>query len=388
MPVNIEPNAIDLYALDEDWTDEQKMICEQLRRFVDREVLPEIAEWSETATVPREIIGKLAEFGILEIYASGDMDPTTYGLVMREIERGGSGLRSFFSVQGSLVLYPIMTFASDEQRERWLKPLSTFEKIGCFGLTEPDFGSNPGGLRTRAERTSDGFRLNGTKAWITNGTLADVAIIWAKLDDKINGFLVETDRKGFEARAMKGKWSFRTSDTAELFLDDVEIPEANLMPGANSLGKAMDTLNQARYSILWGVIGAARGCLEETWQYLLDRPQFAGKPLASHQLIQSKLAWMAAELTCMEVLAKRLGELKSQGRLKPVQVSIAKMNNVRKALEIARTCRELLGANGIHYEYHVGRRMLDLETVVTYEGTEHIHSLIVGHHMTGIAAYA
>jgi len=386
--VDIQPNAIDLYALDEEWTDEQKLICEQLHRFVDREVLPEIGTWSETATVPREIIGKMAEFGILEMMASGELDPITYGLVMREIERGGSGLRSVLSVQGSLVMYPIMNFGSDEQRERWLKPLSTFEKIGCFSLTEPDFGSNPGGMRTKAERTSDGFRLNGAKAWITNGTLADVAIIWAKLDGKVNGFLVETDRKGFEARAIKGKWCFRASDTAELFLDNVDIPEANLMPGANSLGKAISALNQARYSIAWGVIGAARGCLEETCKYLLDRPQFAGKPLASHQLVQAKLAWMAAELTCMEILAKRLGELKSNGRLKPVQVSIAKMNNVRKALEIARTCRELLGANGIHYEYHVGRRMIDLESVVTYEGTEHIHSLIIGQNMTGIAAYA
>lgn len=382
-----EQSVIDVFALDEEWTDEQKAISDLVRKFVDAEVLPYIGEWHEKAFVPRSLIDKIGELGILEMVVSGEMDPITSGLVMRELERGGSGIRSIVSVQGSLVLHAIMTYGSDAQKERWVGPLSTFEAIGCFGLTEPDFGSNPAGMLTRAERCDGGFRLSGTKAWITNGTVADVAIIWAKLAGKVHGFLVETDRKGFEARPMRNKWSFRASETGELYLDGVEIPESNLLPGATSLGKAIATLNEARYGIAWGVIGAARACLEETHAYLLGRTQFGGKPLASHQLIQNKLAWMATEVTGMELIAKRLGELKGAGRLQSAQVSLAKMNNCRKALEVARTCRELLGANGIHNEYHIGRRMCDLETVVTYEGTEHIHSLVLGQHFTGISAF-
>ena len=378
----------DLFELDDEWTEEQKAIVETCRRFIDDEVLPTINKDHNEERLPEGIYEKIGSLGILELLAAGELDPVSYGLVCREMERGSSALRSILSVQGSLVIGCIRDLGSEEQKAAWLEKLGTMEAIGCFGLTEPDFGSNPAGMLTRAEKTSAGFVLNGSKCWITSGTMAHVAIVWAKVDGVVKGFLVDTSLPGFETQAIKEKWSFRTSDTGMLFLNNVEVPDSALMPGAKSLGKAIGTLNNARYGIVWGVIGAARGCFEETLNYLIDRPQFDNKPLASHQLIQNKLAWMAAEITSMELLAKRLGELKSQGRVKPHQVSLAKMNNCRKALEVARTCRELMGANGISNEYHVGRRMCDLETVVTYEGTEHIHSLILGQTLTGIAAYS
>ncbi len=378
----------DLYELDDEWTDEQKAIVETCRRFIDDEVMPTINKDHNEERLPEGIYEKIGSLGILELLAAGELDPVTYGLVCREMERGSSALRSILSVQGSLVIGCIRDLGSEEQKMTWLQKLGTMEAIGCFGLTESDFGSNPAGMLTRAEKTSAGFVLNGSKCWITSGTKAHVAIVWAKLDGIVKAFLVDTSLPGFETEAIKAKWSFRTSDTGMLFLNNVEVPESSLMPGATSLGKAIATLNNARYGIVWGVIGAARACFEETLNYLIDRPQFDNKPLASHQLIQNKLAWMAADITSMELLAKRLGELKSQGRVKPHQVSLAKMNNCRKALEVTRTCRELMGANGISNEYHIGRRMCDLETVITYEGTEHIHSLIVGQSLTGIAAYS
>ena len=381
-------NVLDLFELDADWSEEQRAIVEQVRRFVNNEVLPVIGEHHNNETFPEEIIPTLRQLGLLEAVATDEMDPITYGLINRELERGSSALRSIVSVQGSLVMGAVAMFGSDEHKKTWLPALGTFDKWGCFGLTEPDFGSNPSGMLTRAERVSGGYKISGAKSWITNATKADMAVVWAKLDDQIRGFVVETDRKGFETKDIKGKWSFRSSCTGQLLLDNVEVPESALMEKSSSIGSALRCLNNARFSIIWGVVGAARGCLEETVQYLKDRVQFDNKPLASHQLIQNKFAWMAAEITGMELIAKRLGELKERDQIKPVHVSLAKMNNCRKAIEVARTCRELLGANGIHNEYHVGRRMVDLETVLTYEGTEHIHSLIVGQHLTGIPAYS
>ncbi len=378
----------DLFELDDEWTEEQKAIIETCRRFVEDEVMPDINKYHQVEALQPGIYEKIGALGILEMLAAGELDPITYGLVCREMERGSSALRSVLSVQGSLVIGCIRDYASDAQKKTWLERLGRMEAIGCFGLTEPDFGSNPSGMKTRAEKTAKGYKLNGSKCWITSATKAHVAIVWAKVDGVVNGFLIPTDTPGFEAKAIKEKWSFRTSDTGMFFLHDCEVPESARMPGATSLGKAIATLNNARYGIAWGVIGAARACLEETLNYLINRPQFNGKPLASHQLIQNKLAWMAAEITAMELIAKRLGELKAAHRIKPHQVSLAKMNNCRRALEVARTCRELLGANGISNEYHIGRRMVDLETVITYEGTEHIHSLILGQHLTGIAAYS
>ena len=377
----------DLFRLDEDWADEQCEVIAQIRRYVDEVVLPCIGAHHNDETFPEEIISGLRELGIFESIADQSLDPTTYGLVNRELERGSSTLRSVVSVQGALVMGAIQQFGSDAQRNEWLPRLGRLEAWGCFALTEPNFGSNPAGMETRAEATATGFRLNGAKSWITNGVRADVAVVWAKLDNAVRGFLVETGRPGFSASAIKGKWSFRSSETAQLFLDGVEVSASALLPGATSLGSALKCLAGARYTIAWGAVGAARACLEETIAYLKERPQFNKQPLASHQLIQYKLAWMATEIVGMELIAKRLGELRAHGPLDPAQIAVAKMNNCRKALEVARTCRELLGANGIHNEYHIGRRMVDLETVLTYEGTEHIHALTIGAALTGIKAF-
>ena len=378
----------DLYQLDAGLTDARRDIAARTRTFVDAEVLPCIADYHDREEVPRHLLSGLARLDLLPMLLDDKPDYIAYGLAMRELERGSSTLRSVFSVQGGLVLHAIKNFGSDAQRARWLQPLANLESLACFALTEPLFGSNPSGMETRAEKTARGYRINGHKRWATNGTAAEVALVWAKLDGRICGFLVETNLPGMDMRPIKGKISFRTSETAELVLNNVEVPESALLPGARSLGAAMACLNQARYSIAWGTIGAAQACLEETIAYLKQRIQFDEKPLASHQLIQHKLAWMAADLTAMQLMAMRLGELKCAGREVPAQVSLAKMYNSRKAIEIARTCRELLGAHGILTDNHVMRRMVDLETVITYEGTEHIHALIVGSELTGIKAFS
>jgi glutaryl-CoA dehydrogenase len=305
---------------------------------------------------------------------------------MQELERGDSGLRSFASVQGGLVIYPIFTFGSDEQKATWLKPLTTGEKIGCFGLTEPDFGSNPAGMKTKAVKTADGYILNGSKMWITNGRLADIAVVWAKLDDTIRGFLVEKNTPGFQSKTIKGKFSLRASDTAELVFDDCEIPEKNLLPETEGLKSPLKCLTQARYSIAWGSIGAAMACYDTALKYAQSRTQFE-RPIAGYQLTQEKLVYMITEITKAQLLNYQLAKLKDQKKMKPTHVSLAKRNNVAQSLQIARMARSILGANGISDEYPVIRHMLNLETVYTYEGTHEIHTLILGEDITGIAAY-
>jgi glutaryl-CoA dehydrogenase len=336
-----------------------------------------------------ELVPQMAELGLfganLQGYGCAGMNNVAYGLVMQELERGDSGLRSFASVQGSLVMYPIFSFGSDAQRERWLPELAAGRAIGCFGLTEPDFGSHAGGMTTRAERRGATWVLSGTKRWITNGTIADVAVIWARTEDGIRGFLVERDRPGFETRDMKGKFSLRASVTSELYLHDVEVPEENRLPGAEGLKGPLSCLTQARYGIAWGAMGAAMACYDEAVRYTRERT-VQGGPLAGKQISQEKLVYMLSEITKAQLLSLRVGRLKDEGKLHHTMVSLAKRNNVDIAVKIARLARDLLGANGIVDDYQAMRHMVNLETVRTYEGTHDIHTLILGEHITGFRA--
>jgi len=383
--------GVDFYRIDDLLTHEEILARDTVRRFVDEQVLPIIDKHFEEATFPKELVPQLAELGLLggnlpEEYGCANMNNTAYGLVMQELERGDSGLRSFVSVQGALVMYPIFAFGSDEQKRKWLPLLAKGEKIGCFGLTEPDHGSDPGGMETRARQTGDGWVLNGTKRWITNGSIADIAIVWAKADDEIRGFIVETNTPGFQAPEIKNKLSLRASVTSDLIMDDVAVPAGNLLPGASGLKGPLMCLNQARYGIAWGAIGAAMACYEWAVDYTKGRTQF-GKPIAAYQLVQDKLAHMLTEITKAQLLAWRLGRLKDDGKLHFTQTSLAKRNNVWIALETSRLARDLMGANGITLEYPVFRHMCNLESVYTYEGTHHIHTLILGEHITGFPAY-
>ena len=382
--------GVDLYEIDPLLTEEERMVRQTVRDFVDAELLPEIREAWEKGVFPRKLIKPIAEMGLLgatlQGYGCAGMGPVAYGLSMQELERGDSGIRSFASVQSRLVMYPIHAFRSEAQKDRYLPKLQKAEMIGCFGLTEPDAGSNPGGMKTRAVKKGDGWILNGAKMWITNADMADLAVVWAKVDDVVSGFVVERGMKGFETQEMKGKLSLRASDTGEIILRDCEVPDANRLPKTEGLKSALSCLNQARYGIAWGAIGAAMGCYEEALDYAKQRIMFT-KPIAGYQLVQQKLVEMVSEITKAQLLCLQLGRLKEQGKATFVQVSLAKRNNVYQALEIARTARDILGANGILNEYSAMRHMCNLESVYTYEGTHDIHTLIVGDHITGIPAY-
>lgn len=386
---------VDYYQIEELLSEEERMVRNVARRFVDDEFLPRVQQCFREGTFPLELVPRLGQLGFLGItlptqYGCAGLNNVAYGLVSQELERGDSGLRSFASVQSSLVMYPIYTFGSEAQKSFWLPRLARAEAIGCFGLTEPDFGSNPGGMITRARREKGGFVINGTKRWITNGSVSDVAVVWAKLEengkDTIRGFLVEKERKGFIRQDIEGKFSMRASITSELIFEDCWIPEENLLPGTGGLKSPLMCLTQARYGISWGAIGAAIACYDCAVDYAKNRVMFS-RPIGGYQLVQSKLVWMLTEITKAQLLALRLGRLKDSGKMRPEQVSMAKMNNVSMALYTARLARDILGGNGIIDDYPVIRHMLNLETVNTYEGTEDIHRLTLGRDITGLNAF-
>jgi glutaryl-CoA dehydrogenase len=386
--------GVDFIGFDSLLSDDERMARDTARQFIEDNLVPIIEECNREGRFPRELVPEMGQLGFfganLHGYGCAGMSNVEYGLVMQEFERGDSGVRSFVSVQSALVMYPIFTFGSDEQKNYWLPRLATGEKLGCFGLTEPDFGSNPGGMRTRAQKSGDEYVLNGEKMWITSGSIADVAIIWAKVDDedgRVRGFLVETDRPGFTAYDVHGKWSLRASVTSGLSLQDVRVPAKNLMPTTGGLKSPLMCLNQARYGISWGAIGAAMSCYDTALQYSLLRKQFRDEPIASHQLVQEKLTWMISEISKAQLLSLHVGRLKDQGKVGHEHISLAKRNNVWMALECARMARDILGGNGITDDYPIMRHMMNLESVKTYEGTHDIHALIIGQSVTGIPAY-
>ncbi|HKQ96724.1 MAG TPA: acyl-CoA dehydrogenase family protein [Candidatus Polarisedimenticolia bacterium] len=384
--------ALDLYALDALLTEEELLARDSVRAFVTDKVLPVIDAHFRAGTFPTDLIPEMAALGMLGAnltgYGCAGLNNVAYGLIMQELERGDSGLRSFVSVQGALCMYPIHAFGSDAQKDRWLPRMAKGEAIGCFGLTEPDAGSDPGAMRTRAVRRGDGWVLNGAKSWITNGSIADVAVVWAKCEDGVvRGFLVERGTPGFSTRDHQGKFSLRASVTSELILQDCPVPESSLLPKTTGLKNALMCLNQARYGIAWGGVGSALAVYDEALAYGKTRIAF-GKPIASFQLQQEKLVWMASEITKAQLLAWRLGRLKDEGKVTAVQISLAKRNNIWLAREAARLGREMLGANGIADEYQVGRHFCNIEAVYTYEGTHDIHTLIVGEALTGLSAFS
>ena len=385
------PAASDLYNIDHLLSEEERMVRDTVRQFVRSRVLPTIGAHFEAATFPRDLVPEVAELGLLGMHLQGygcaGMSAVAYGLACQELEAGDSGLRSFVSVQGSLAMYPISAFGSEAQKSRWLPGMAKGELIGCFGLTEPDFGSEAAGMITAARRDGDSYILNGAKMWITNGSIADVAVVWAKSDDGIRGFLVERGTPGFSTNDIHHKLSLRASITSELHFDECRVPASNMLPNVRGMRGPLSCLNEARFGIAWGATGAARACYEMALEYAKSRIQFK-KPIASFQLVQQKLANMATELIKGQLLALHLGRLKDEGLLHPVQISVAKRNNVREALKTAREARTVLGANGITLEYPISRHMNNLESVLTYEGTDDIHTLIIGQAITGINAFA
>ncbi len=380
----------DLLAVDDQLTEEERLVRDTVRDFADDKIMPEIADWFEAGTLPRELAPELGKLGLLGMHLKGygcaGMGPVAYGVTCREMEAADSGLRSLVSVQGSLAMFPIWKFGSEEQKNEWLPRMAAGEAIGCFGLTEPDHGSDPASMKTFAKKNGTDWVLSGAKMWITNGSIADIAVVWANTEDGIRGFLVPRGTKGFSARNIHKKLSLRASITSELYFDDVKLPGSAVLPAVTGLKGPLSCLSEARFGICWGVTGAARSCFEAAAEYARTREQF-GQKIGSFQLTQSKLAWMVADLQRAQLLALHLGRLKEAGKITPQQVSLAKMSNVRSAIDIARTARTVLGANGITLEYPVIRHANNLESVLTYEGTEEIHSLAIGQAVTGIAAY-
>jgi glutaryl-CoA dehydrogenase len=383
-------NPYDLYDVDSLLSEEEKMIRDSVARFVDERALPIIAEHFDNATFPAELVDEIADLGLLgsslEGYGCAGLNAVSYGLICQELERCDSGLRSFVSVQSSLCMYPIYAYGTEEQKQRWLPGMARGEIIGCFGLTEPQGGSDPANMKTHARRDGDDWLVNGAKMWITNGNIADIAIVWARTDEGIMGFVLEKGMAGFEARQIKSKMSLRASVTSELYFDNVRVPEANRLPNVVGLKGPLGCLTQARFGITWGPIGSAIACLDEAVRYTSDRILF-DRPLAANQAIQLRLADMARRITAAQLISLQLGRLKDAGRMQPAQVSLAKWNNVRMALDIARDCRDILGGAGITTEYQAIRHMLNLESVITYEGTETVHQLVIGRELTGINAF-
>ncbi len=385
------PPATDLYNVDHLLSEEERLVRDTVRQFVHDRVLPVIGEHFEAGTFPRELLPEIAGLGLLgmhlEGYGCAGLSAVCYGLACQELEAGDSGIRSFVSVQGSLAMFPIWAFGSEEQKQHWLPRMARGEVIGCFGLTEPDFGSNAAGMRTSARRDGNSYVLNGTKMWITNGGIADLAVVWARAEEGIRGFLVERGTPGFTTSDIHQKLSLRASVTSELHFEDCRVPAENMLPNVRGMRGPLSCLDEARYGIAWGAIGAARACYEVALDYAKSRIQF-DRPIASFQLVQQKLAIMATELVKAQLLALQLGRLKDEGLLHPVQVSVAKRNNVREALKTAREARSILGANGITLEYPISRHMNNLESVYTYEGTDDIHTLIIGQAITGLNAFS
>tara|TARA_B110000459_G_scaffold189921_1_gene224499 strand:- start:34 stop:1179 length:1146 start_codon:yes stop_codon:yes gene_type:complete len=381
---------MDLYDIRSELSEDEAMVKDSVGRYVDEKVIPLMRDAFEQHKFPRQLIGETAELGLLgssiEGYDCAGLNSVSYGLICQELERGDSGLRSFVSVQSSLVMFPIHTYGSEEQKQRWLPAMARGEAIGCFGLTEPHGGSDPSNMKTHAKRDGDDWILNGSKMWITNATIADAAIVWARTEEGVKGFIVEKDMPGFDTQEIENKFSLRASVTGALFFNNVRIPEANVLPGISSLRGPLSCLTQARYGIAWGVIGAAQACLNEVLNYTQDRVLF-GQPIANTQAIQIRMAEMSRQITAAQLISLRLGRIKDKGQLSPTQVSLAKWNNCRAAIDIARDARDILGGAGISAEYVPIRHMLNLESVITYEGTETVHQLVVGKELTGVNAF-